>query len=110
MICPKYDVRSYPTLILLKDGEFKAKYTGKRDLSDLIEFITATLNEQPEVKSTLTVTINIIYFFQAQPSVKQVRVLTQADFNDVISAGTTFVKFYAPWYVIYQLLLLLLLH
>lgn len=79
--CPKYDVRSYPTLILLQDGKVKAQYTGKRDLIDLIQFVTSTLNEQP----------------QAQASVPQVRVLTGADFNDVISAGTTFVKFYAPW-------------
>ena len=59
MICPKYDVRSYPTLILLKDGEVKAKYTGKRDLSDLIEFLTTTLNEQPQVRCAFIVIINI---------------------------------------------------
>ena len=29
----------------------------------------------------------------------QVRVLTAADFNEVISEGTVFVKFFAPWLV-----------
>ena len=29
----------------------------------------------------------------------QVRVLTAADFNDVIAEGTVFVKFFAPWLV-----------
>jgi len=28
-----------------------------------------------------------------------VKVLTAADFNDVIAEGTVFVKFYAPWLV-----------
>jgi len=31
--------------------------------------------------------------------VPQVRVLTAADFNDVIAEGTVFVKFFAPWLV-----------
>lgn len=49
MICPKYNVRSYPTLILLQDGEIKAQYSGNRELGNLIEFVTTTLNEQPKV-------------------------------------------------------------
>ena len=90
-------MRSYPTLILLQDGKVKAQYTGKRDLADLIEFVTSTLNEQPQVKKTFIVAMNTSYFFQVQASVPQVRILTGADFDSVVSAGTTFVKFYAPW-------------
>lgn len=77
--CPKYSVRSYPTLILLQDGEVKANYNGNRELDHLIEFVATTLNEQPKA------------------SVPQVKVLTGNDFDSTISAGTTFVKFYAPW-------------
>jgi len=44
--CPKFNVRGYPTLILLQDGKMSAQYNGKRELGDLIEFVTASLNEQ----------------------------------------------------------------
>jgi len=44
--CPKFNVRGYPTLILLQDGKVSAQYNGKRELGDLIEFVTASLNEQ----------------------------------------------------------------
>ena len=49
MTCPKYSVRSYPTLILLQDGEVKATHSGNRELGNLIEFVTTTLSEKPKV-------------------------------------------------------------
>ena len=42
-------MRSYPTLILLRDGEVKATHSGNRELGSLIEFVTTTLNEEPKV-------------------------------------------------------------
>ena len=55
-------MRSYPTLILLQDGKVKAQYTGKRDLTDLIQFVTSTLNEQPQVKYIFIVAMDTSYF------------------------------------------------
>ena len=48
-------MRSYPTLILLQDGEVKATHSGNRELGSLIEFVTTTLNEEPKV--------DLLYYF-----------------------------------------------
>jgi thioredoxin 1 len=36
----KYNVRSVPTLVLLKDSESKASYIGYKGKEDLIKFLT----------------------------------------------------------------------
>eukprot|EP00250_Pteridium_aquilinum_P009945 c19045_g1_i1 orf=179-622(+) len=43
--CTKVGIRSYPTLKLFYDGEGYKNYTGKREVSDLKEFVSKAVLE-----------------------------------------------------------------
>ncbi|XP_022293558.2 thioredoxin domain-containing protein 5-like isoform X1 [Crassostrea virginica] len=48
-VCKDNGVRGYPTLILFKNGQKVAEYTGSRDLGDLVEFMLEHIQRHDEL-------------------------------------------------------------
>nr|DAC80631.1 TPA_inf: thioredoxin domain-containing protein 5 [Conus magus] len=88
-LCTSQGVRGYPTLVLFNDGDKLEQYQGSRSLEDLKGFVTNKMEE--------------VLGFQQQEAVPEeeqeeaVVDLTADTFEEVISDGLTFVKFFAPW-------------
>jgi len=73
-VCEKFEVRGYPTLLFLQNGEKKEKYEEARDLKTLNDFI----------KKQADIPANVVN-------------LNEDAFDSYASSGLLFVKFYAPW-------------
>jgi len=83
-VCSELEVRGYPTLLFIRDGQKLDKYSGARDLDSLkqyVEKMTAVKEEAPKEEA---------------PASKVLQ-LDTASFDEAIKTGTSFVKFYAPW-------------
>ncbi|XP_023661705.2 thioredoxin domain-containing protein 5 isoform X1 [Paramormyrops kingsleyae] len=95
-ICSENQVRGYPTLLFFKDGEKTDQYRGKRDLDSLKEFLDNLVRASPEGEAKTEVpTVE-----PTEEPVKEeskVLVLGEANFDETVAKGLTFVKFYAPW-------------
>lgn len=42
--CQKYNIRSYPTLLAFKHGEYHEKYTGNRKKSEIVAYMQAEMS------------------------------------------------------------------
>ncbi|KAL1123519.1 hypothetical protein AAG570_002596 [Ranatra chinensis] len=84
--CKVYDIKSYPTLLWIQNGEKLDKYQGQRSVDDLTEYIA-------EMKGTITDEVPPPPPQPASPVVS----LTGDTFETGIQKGITFVKFFAPW-------------
>ncbi|XP_078544210.1 thioredoxin domain-containing protein 5 isoform X2 [Lissotriton helveticus] len=97
-LCTGNQVRGYPTLLWFKNGEKVDQYKGKRDLDSLKEYIdsqTKVPEEVVEIVDEPTAEPKQ----DAEPSQDESKVLTlsEADFDQTVATGLTFIKFYAPW-------------
>jgi len=46
-LCRNHEVKGYPTLYMFLDGERQAKYSGGRELSDLIAYVNKEVKKLP---------------------------------------------------------------
>jgi len=99
-VCSDFGVRGYPTLKLLKDGKAYA-FSGQRteeafltyvnggySSSQAIDIPGAPVIEEKEEKEEKEA---------APASTKEVVVLQQSNFDNLVSSGEWLVEFYAPW-------------
>ncbi|MBN3321007.1 TXND5 protein, partial [Atractosteus spatula] len=96
-ICSQNQVRGYPTLLWFKDGEKADQYRGKRDLDSLKEFVDSQLKAAAEAPEDLQPNEPVQQAEEPAEEESGVLTLTESNFDDTVSKGLTFVKFYAPW-------------
>lgn len=92
-LCGRLSIEAYPKMNIYQNGEFVETFKKSRDHDLLTEFMapylgSATTTEAPEPVNT-------------EPPLNplgELLVLTDTNFQEVISKGRVFVKFYAPWY------------
>uniref|UniRef100_W5N6P2 protein disulfide-isomerase n=1 Tax=Lepisosteus oculatus TaxID=7918 RepID=W5N6P2_LEPOC len=96
-ICSQNQVRGYPTLLWFKDGEKADQYRGKRDLDSLKEFVDSQLKAAAEAPEDLQPNEPVQQAEEPAEEESSVLTLTESNFDDTVSKGLTFVKFYAPW-------------
>jgi thioredoxin domain-containing protein 5 len=104
--CAKFEVKGFPTLILLKDGKQEEKYAGGRSVEDLTKFL--------KTKSVIAEDVVVKAFAGGEPAGappkkrdppppaeddnKPTNIFkVTADNFDALSSGAYLVKFYAPW-------------
>ncbi|XP_076437915.1 thioredoxin domain-containing protein 5-like [Babylonia areolata] len=92
-LCTDQGVRGYPTLILFNNGDKVDQYQGSRSHEDLKAFVSRKVSEasgSQEEKVTEE---------EEEEEEKEDLVvdLTDETFEEAISEGVTFVKFFAPW-------------
>nr|XP_039254772.1 thioredoxin domain-containing protein 5-like isoform X1 [Styela clava] len=86
-LCSDNGVTGYPTLKIFQPDKESARYKGARDLDALKEFIATTLGlEQDKKEEKENIEVN-----------EGLYEITDATFNDHISEGNHFIKFFAPW-------------
>ncbi|CAD5115831.1 DgyrCDS4769 [Dimorphilus gyrociliatus] len=85
--CKKPEVSGYPTLWWMTDGKYVEKYSGPRDFEDLKEFVNSMRGKKDDAKHGTV----------EDKKVEYVQTLTVDTFEDSISEGHYFIKFYAPW-------------
>nr|QNH88162.1 thioredoxin domain-containing protein 5 [Hippocampus abdominalis] len=123
-LCLMFSVRGYPTLLFFKGGDKieVTRYKGQRDYDTLKEFadqMVIVANAPPEEaekdaeegdqeepaddkegarEEPAEADVKEAAAQQQQEEVKSnVLHLTESDFDEVVSKGFTFVKFFAPW-------------
>ncbi|KAL8570009.1 hypothetical protein ACOMHN_056441 [Nucella lapillus] len=90
-LCTDQGIRGYPTLVLFKDGEKVEQYQGSRSHEDLKGFVKKNLKEASGSEHQQTAE-------DTEDDDEDVVVnLTDETFDDAISSGKIFVKFFAPW-------------
>ncbi|XP_069469593.1 thioredoxin domain-containing protein 5 [Ambystoma mexicanum] len=98
-LCTGNQVRGYPTLLWFKNGEKADQYKGKRDLNSLKEYIDSQSKASDDVPAAEEPAEEPKP--EAEPAKEEepskVLTLSEADFDQTIATGLTFVKFYAPW-------------
>ncbi|BES92610.1 unnamed protein product [Nesidiocoris tenuis] len=85
--CSSYNIKSFPTLLWIKDGQTVEKYQGARSAEDLSTYVEDKLgglggDEKVEVET---------------PPPSPVLTLNSDNFESAVADGMTFVKFFAPW-------------
>ncbi|CAH1773728.1 unnamed protein product, partial [Owenia fusiformis] len=95
-VCQGQGVRGYPTLIFFQNGQMKEKFGGPRNHEELKRFVSKMkeAGEQQEQATEGKIPEPVERNDEPQP---QVKVLTSDNFDDSVSSGLSFVKFYAPW-------------
>lgn len=89
-LCSENRVKSYPTLKVFLDG-VSVQFTGKREIDSFFEFYEQTKSQSDEAKKELA-TVNSV-----PVDVSKVVTLMSETFEESISHGVWFVKYYAPW-------------
>ncbi|XP_014281802.1 thioredoxin domain-containing protein 5 homolog [Halyomorpha halys] len=85
--CRTYDIKSYPTLLWIEDGQKIEKYQGPRTTDELEAFVLKRLSDTAE-KVPLEASL------EEPPSIVA---LSGTSFKEDIAKGFTFVKYFAPW-------------
>lgn len=93
-VCSEFEIKGYPTLLWIQDGKQQDKYQGGRGHEDLKGYVDKMKRAAAKVTDD----------FETEDSMKipdeppaPVVVLTGDNFNNAITSGVTFVKFFAPW-------------
>lgn len=60
--CQRQGVKGYPTLLLFVNGEVEDKYSGSRELDDLIDFVNKATVDSPQDDQQVYYCICIILF------------------------------------------------
>lgn len=90
-VCQKFEVKGYPTLLFMKDGQKMEKYKGSRDLNSLQSFINEKIkfpNIQPKEEGKIQIGVSNNGLFDLNDQIFQAHTLKK---------GYHFIKFYAPW-------------
>lgn len=72
--CQRQGVKGYPTLLLFVNGEVQDKYSGNRELEDLVEFVNRASEDSPQHnqqvfltsinQATLTCIITVLIYYR----------------------------------------------
>ncbi|GFO12562.1 thioredoxin domain-containing protein 5 [Plakobranchus ocellatus] len=95
VICKRYEVRGYPTLLWFQDGEKIGKYQSSRSHDALKEYVITQLKEAAggtEEEKTEDKKEDAEEEIQGK-----VQDLTVDTFKSFLSSRLVFVKFFAPW-------------
>ncbi|XP_018328109.1 thioredoxin domain-containing protein 5 homolog [Agrilus planipennis] len=88
--CDQYEIKGYPTLLWIENGEKIDRYQGQRTLESLEEYINkmlgTTTEKIPEFKNESNEEVE-----------SPVIILNKDNFKKDIEKGITLVKFFAPW-------------
>ena len=92
-LCSAQDVTGYPTLKFFKSG---VEYSGDRDLASLEKFIKEKLGVEvadgkPAAGGDSAAKVEA-----------GLHILSESSFAGTVASGDTFVKFFAPWSVLYH--------
>ncbi|XP_068736840.1 thioredoxin domain-containing protein 5-like isoform X2 [Montipora capricornis] len=100
--CAEHKIQGFPSLKLFKDGREVDIYEGPRSLDDLKNYLTLKISEHSLLSSATTDNSESAEEVPSdddpdmETQIKPFQ-LTDSTFDAMISVGTTFVKFYAPW-------------
>lgn len=85
-VCQRFEVKGYPSLLWIVDGQKIEKYSGDRSIEDLKSYVSRQLG------------VDLVETPEEVPSISNPVVqLSKENFEHVIEKGLTFVKFFAPW-------------
>lgn len=85
-VCQRFEVKGYPTLLWIVDGQKVEKYSGDRSIEDLKAYVSQQLG------------VHLVDTEDEAPTISNaVAQLSKENFEHVIEKGLTFVKFFAPW-------------
>ncbi|CAI2175982.1 2280_t:CDS:10 [Funneliformis geosporum] len=96
-ICEKYDVHSYPKMLLFSKGEKVGSYDDdyKRDYDSLTKYVKSKADEY-DISSAVNNNDSEEESAKFNPF-GTVVLLTAKNFDQLTSSGIWFVKFFAPW-------------
>lgn len=118
-LCEEHGIKYYPQLNLYKNGEFVEEFSKTRDYEHLTKYMDEhaepkepkkkdegvkgvvagpTTTKNGEVVPTTPVLHVQTSRSEVNPS-GTVLSLTPGNFQDVITQGPAFIKYFAPWYV-----------
>lgn len=90
-VCQDFEVKGYPTLLWIEDGKKVEKYSGSRTHEDLKEFVSRMMGAATGAKGEA----------EEEAKVEEVSdpviTLNGGNFENGISKGICFAKFFAPW-------------
>uniref|UniRef100_A0A672IR24 Thioredoxin domain-containing protein 5 n=1 Tax=Salarias fasciatus TaxID=181472 RepID=A0A672IR24_SALFA len=103
-VCSENGVRGYPTLLFFHNGQkVRSDYKGKRDLESFKDFVdnqlkaTAAAEEEQEPSEEQKPSEIPTEEPAKEEEKSSVLLLTEANFDETVAKGFTFIKFYAPW-------------
>lgn len=85
-VCHEYNVKGYPSLLWIVDGKVLDKYEGDRTVDAFKDYITLKTEEDKVSSDSLRSEDLVVY-------------LTQSDFRQGVSRGTTLVMFRVRMYL-----------
>ncbi|KAJ1308330.1 hypothetical protein OPQ81_004040 [Rhizoctonia solani] len=92
-LCNSNGVTGYPQVMLFQDGKRLEEYSGDRTHDDLSSWIDKRVANYAQASTSESSSTRATHL---NPS-GEVLVLTPETFEQSLSEGATFVKFYAPW-------------
>ncbi|XP_078602361.1 thioredoxin domain-containing protein 5-like [Branchiostoma floridae x Branchiostoma japonicum] len=96
VLCKKYDVDKFPTLMMFRDGKEVDRHLGEQGLADLESYLSEKLEETISYWERTGLDPGNPAKGKSKVESK-VLILTKDNFHSVIRKGMTFVQFYAPW-------------
>ncbi|KAL5014742.1 hypothetical protein ScPMuIL_009012 [Solemya velum] len=92
-VCDQFEVRGYPTLLWIKDGQKVEKYQGGRTLEDLKQYgVKMSQAKMENAESTEGKVPDVLRDFEGG-----VIDLDAETFEEKTANGLFFIKFFAPW-------------